>query len=75
MCADEYVQKMTFDSYFYKKVVPGNPLDDLKLAFNTIGSLVRANALKREMETNLVNLIGMGFIRDQPRQSLALIFT
>ncbi|XP_073291465.1 geranylgeranyl diphosphate reductase, chloroplastic [Primulina huaijiensis] len=50
MCADEYVQKMTFDSYLYKKVVPGNPLDDLKLAVNTIGSLVRANALKKEME-------------------------
>lgn len=50
MCADEYVQKMTFDSYLYKKVVPGNPLDDLKLAVNTIGSLVRATALRREME-------------------------
>lgn len=50
MCADKYVQKMTFDSYLYKKVVPGNPLDDLKLAVNTIGSLVRANALRREME-------------------------
>ncbi|KAK6920881.1 FAD-binding domain [Dillenia turbinata] len=50
MCADEYVQKMTFDSYLYKRVVPGNPLDDLKLAFNTIGSLVRANALMREMD-------------------------
>ena len=31
MCADEYVQKMTFDSYLYKTVVPGNPLDDGKL--------------------------------------------
>ncbi|KAJ4960061.1 hypothetical protein NE237_019971 [Protea cynaroides] len=50
MCADEYVQKMTFDSYLYKRVVPGNPIDDLKLAFNTIGSLVRANALRREMD-------------------------
>ncbi|KAK6925017.1 FAD/NAD(P)-binding domain [Dillenia turbinata] len=50
MCADEYVQKMTFDSYLYKRVVPGNPVDDLKLAFNTIGSLVRANALRREMD-------------------------
>lgn len=50
MCADDYVQKMTFDSYLYKRVVPGNPLDDLKLAFNTIGSLVRANALYREMD-------------------------
>ncbi|XP_068637544.1 geranylgeranyl diphosphate reductase, chloroplastic-like [Aristolochia californica] len=50
MCADDYVQKMTFDSYLYKRVVPGNPLDDLKLAVNTIGSLVRANALRREMD-------------------------
>ncbi|KAK3440212.1 hypothetical protein EUGRSUZ_B00512, partial [Eucalyptus grandis] len=50
MCADEYVQKMTFDSYLYKTVVPGNPLDDLKLAVNTIGSLVRANALRKEMQ-------------------------
>ncbi|KAM0018902.1 Geranylgeranyl diphosphate reductase [Helianthus debilis subsp. tardiflorus] len=49
MCADEYVQKMTFDSYLYKKVAPGNPLEDLKLAVNTIGSLVRANALRNEM--------------------------
>ncbi|XP_010539971.1 PREDICTED: geranylgeranyl diphosphate reductase, chloroplastic [Tarenaya hassleriana] len=50
MCGDEYVQKMTFDSYLYKRVVPGNPLEDLKLAVNTIGSLVRANALRREIE-------------------------
>lgn len=50
MCADEYVQKMTFDSYLYKTVAPGNPLEDLKLAVNTIGSLVRANALRKEME-------------------------
>ncbi|QHO44828.1 Geranylgeranyl diphosphate reductase [Arachis hypogaea] len=50
MCADEYVQKMTFDSYLYKTVVPGNPLEDLKLAINTIGSLVRANAIRREMD-------------------------
>ncbi|PON93581.1 Geranylgeranyl reductase/cyanobacteria [Trema orientale] len=50
MCADEYVQKMTFDSYLYKRVAPGNPWQDLKLAVNTIGSLVRANALRREME-------------------------
>ncbi|KAK8933580.1 Glutaredoxin-C6 [Platanthera zijinensis] len=35
--------------YLYKQVVPGNPLDDLKLAGNTIGSLVRTSKLKREM--------------------------
>lgn len=31
LCEDSYVQKMTFDSYLYKTVVPGNPLDDVKL--------------------------------------------
>ncbi|KAK8923949.1 hypothetical protein KSP39_PZI019785 [Platanthera zijinensis] len=49
MCGDDYLQKTTFDSYLYKRVVPGNPLDDLKLASNTIGSLVMASMLKREM--------------------------
>lgn len=37
---------MTFDSYLYKTVVPGNPLDDAKLLGETIGTLLRANALK-----------------------------
>ncbi len=46
MCEDGYVQKMTFDSYLYKTVVPGNPLDDVKLLVNTVGSLIRANALR-----------------------------
>ena len=49
MCDDDYVQKMTFDSYLYKTVVPGNPLDDIKLAANTIGSLLRSNALRKEV--------------------------
>ncbi|RVW90504.1 Geranylgeranyl diphosphate reductase, chloroplastic [Vitis vinifera] len=59
MCADEYVQKMTFDSYLYKKVVPGNPLEDLKLAVNTIGSLVRANALRREMDKMSLSILDL----------------
>jgi geranylgeranyl reductase len=46
LCADEYVQKMTFDSYLYKTVVPGNPLDDVKLLGTTVASLLRANAMK-----------------------------
>eukprot|EP00244_Chara_vulgaris_P008849 TRINITY_DN358_c0_g1_i6.p1 TRINITY_DN358_c0_g1~~TRINITY_DN358_c0_g1_i6.p1 ORF type:complete len:484 (+),score=121.00 TRINITY_DN358_c0_g1_i6:82-1452(+) len=48
MCADDYVQKMTFDSYLYKTVVPGDPISDVKLAFNTVASLIRANALRKE---------------------------
>lgn len=40
------MQKMTFDSYLYKTVVPGNPLDDIKLLVRTVSSLIRANALR-----------------------------
>lgn len=47
MCKDDYVQKMTFDSYLYKTVVPGNPLDDMKLLIRTVSSLIRANALRQ----------------------------
>ena len=47
MCESDYVQKMTFDSYLYKTVVPGNPLDDAKLLIQTVGSLLRGNALRQ----------------------------
>ena len=45
MCADTDVQKMTFDSYLYKTVVPANPLTQMKITAKTIGSLLRGNAL------------------------------
>ncbi|MEM6836622.1 MAG: geranylgeranyl reductase [Cyanobacteria bacterium P01_C01_bin.120] len=45
MCADIDVQKLTFDSYLYKTVTPGNPLTQLKITAKTVGSLLRANAL------------------------------
>lgn len=45
MCADIDVQKLTFDSYLYKTVVPANPLIQLKITAKTIGSLMRGNAL------------------------------
>lgn len=45
MCADEDVQKLTFDSYLYKTVVPANPLVQMKITAKTIGSLLRGNAL------------------------------
>ncbi|MEO0947644.1 MAG: geranylgeranyl reductase [Cyanobacteria bacterium J06641_5] len=44
MCDDIDVQKLTFDSYLYKRVVPANPLVQLKITAKTIGSLLRANA-------------------------------
>jgi geranylgeranyl diphosphate/geranylgeranyl-bacteriochlorophyllide a reductase len=45
MCSDIDVQKLTFDSYLYKTVVPANPLVQLKITAKTIGSLIRGNAL------------------------------
>ncbi|NEQ33223.1 MAG: geranylgeranyl reductase [Leptolyngbya sp. SIO4C5] len=45
MCADMDVQKLTFDSYLYKTVVPANPLTQLKITAKTVGSLIRGNAL------------------------------
>jgi len=44
MCAAEYVQRCTFDSYLYKEVVSPNPVEDVKLLFNTIKSLVKGAA-------------------------------
>jgi len=45
LCASEYVQRVTFDSYLYKKVQGNNPIKDLGLLLNTIGALFRGNAL------------------------------
>jgi geranylgeranyl reductase len=45
MCDDMDVQKLTFDSYLYKTVVPANPFTQLKITAKTIGSLIRGNAL------------------------------
>lgn len=47
MCESEYVQKMTFDSYLFKTVVPGTPVEDVKLLVQTVGSLLRGNALRQ----------------------------
>jgi geranylgeranyl reductase len=44
MCDSEYVQRCTFDSYLYKTVVNPNPVEDVKLLFNTIGSLIKGAA-------------------------------
>jgi geranylgeranyl diphosphate/geranylgeranyl-bacteriochlorophyllide a reductase len=45
MCGDIDVQKLTFDSYLYKTVVPANPITQMKITAKTIGSLLRGNAL------------------------------
>ena len=50
LCGDEYVQRMTFESYLYKKLAKGRVWEDAKLVMNTIGSLVRCNIVGRHME-------------------------
>ncbi|CAL4950578.1 unnamed protein product [Urochloa decumbens] len=50
MCADEYVQRRTFESYLYKRMVPGEPLGDLRLLWRTVGSMVRCGVIGREVE-------------------------
>jgi geranylgeranyl reductase len=45
MCSDMDVQRLTFDSYLYKTVVPANPITQLKITAKTIGSLIRGTAL------------------------------
>lgn len=43
MCGDDYVQRVTFDSYLYKTVTTVSPVDDIKLLFRTAASLIREN--------------------------------
>ena len=45
MCGDMDVQRLTFDSYLYKTVVAMKPLQQLKLTFLTLGSVLRGKAL------------------------------
>jgi geranylgeranyl diphosphate/geranylgeranyl-bacteriochlorophyllide a reductase len=45
MCDDRDVQKLTFDSYLYKRVVMMNPWQQIKLTLRTLGSLLRGEAL------------------------------
>merc|ERR1712205_209764 len=47
LCESEYVQKVTFDSYLYKTVQGNNPIEDIKLLGETIGCLIRGNAMAK----------------------------
>ncbi|KAK1433952.1 hypothetical protein QVD17_10870 [Tagetes erecta] len=51
ICGDEYVQRMTFESYFYKKLAKGNGWEDMKMVSRTIGSLIRCNLFEKEMQS------------------------
>jgi len=45
LCASDYVQRVTFNSYLYKKVQGNSPIKDIQLLFATVGSLIRCAAL------------------------------
>jgi geranylgeranyl reductase len=44
MCKSKYVERVTFDSYLYKKVQGNSPVGDLLLLFQTIGALIKGYA-------------------------------
>ncbi|KAF3443984.1 hypothetical protein FNV43_RR13674 [Rhamnella rubrinervis] len=50
LCGDEYVQRMTFESYLYKKLADGNRWEDAKMLVNSIGSLMRCKIIGERME-------------------------
>merc|ERR1712242_602367 len=43
LCEEEYVQKVTFDSYLYKRVQGNDPAGDVKLLGKTLSSLWKNN--------------------------------
>merc|ERR1712129_692732 len=47
LCEEEYVQKVTFDSYLYKTVQGNDPIGDLKLGIKTFQSLWKNNFSSR----------------------------
>merc|ERR1712056_34902 len=48
LCEEEYVQKVTFDSYLYKTVQGNDPIGDIKLLGNTLTSLFKNNTKEPE---------------------------
>lgn len=54
LCGDEYVQRMTFESYLYKKLADGDRWEDVKMVMNTIGSLMKNKILERKMESLII---------------------
>lgn len=50
MCKNEYVQRMSFESYFYKELAEGNRFEEVKMAWNTMGTLMKCKLVGREME-------------------------
>ncbi|KAJ3693765.1 hypothetical protein LUZ60_009245 [Juncus effusus] len=60
MCGDAYVQKRTFECYLNKTMTVGPPLEELKLAWRTVGTMVRNGVIGREVD-RLKKMEGFSF--------------
>jgi len=54
LCEEEYVQKVTFDSYLYKTVQGNDPVGDVKLLGKTLSSLWKNNTTQPDAMRQLV---------------------
>ena len=73
MCDDKDVQKLTFDSYLYKRVVMMNPWQQIKLTMRTFGSLLRGEALAPSKYGPVPSAVGRSdgdFLADEASQAI-----
>ena len=73
MCDDQDVQKLTFDSYLYKKVVMMNPWQQVKLTARTLASLLRGQALAPSTYDSVPSAVGRSdgdFLADEAAQAI-----
>jgi len=73
MCDDRDVQKLTFDSYLYKRVVMMNPWQQVKLTLRTLGSLLRGQALAPSNYGSVPSAVGRSdgdFLAEEAAQAI-----
>jgi geranylgeranyl reductase len=73
MCDDKDVQKLTFDSYLYKRVVMMNPWQQIKLTLRTLGSLIRGEALAPSRYNPVPSAVGRSdgdFLAEEAAQQI-----
>jgi geranylgeranyl reductase len=73
MCADKDVQRLTFDSYLYKRVVLMNPWQQVKLTLRTLGSLLRGEALAPPVYKPVPSAVGRSdgdFLAEEASQQI-----
>ena len=67
------VQKLTFDSYLYKRVVMMNPWQQVKLTLRTVGSLLRGQALAPSNYGSVPSAVGRSdgdFLAEEAAQAI-----